>query len=523
MDTSLKARGILIIIIIVAAGFFLYPPQDKINLGLDLRGGSHLVFQVETDQALEAETETDAERFVSYLADEDITASYEQTGRSSFSIVDIAAGQANQAERLARDFFQTWEVDRSGDTLAIERTTQLEASMRNQAVQQAVETIRNRVDEFGVAEPAIVPTGDRIVVQLPGVDDPERVKSLIKNTAFLEFRLVSDGSGPANSRAELIEFFGGRIPDDVEVFPEVIEDMNGIAVGERFWALERDRVITGRDLRTARPSTGQLGEPVVSFTLGVDGARTFGEVTGSSVGRFLAIVLDGKLITAPRINSRITTDGLIEGGFSLQEANDLSLVLRSGALPAALTLLEERSVGPSLGLDSIERGQRAGLIGGIMVVFTMLAFYRFSGINAVVALVLNVVLIFGALSLFKVVGVGATLTLPGIAGIILTIGMAVDANVLIFERIKEELRSNRTVKAAVDSGFGKALSSILDANITTLIAAMFLFSFGTGPIRGFAVTLSIGILASLFTAVFISRWLFDLYLSRRQRVESLSI
>lgn len=518
MDTSLKARGILILIVLVAAGIFLYPPQEKINLGLDLRGGSHLVFQVETDQALATETETDAERFVSYLGEKDVKASFRQTGESSFEINDIQAGKADEAERLARDFFQSWNIDRTGAGLALERSQQQNVTMRNQAVQQAVETIRNRVDEFGVSEPAIVPTGDRIVVQLPGVDDPERVKELIKNTAFLEFRLVAEGSNRASSRGELIEFYGGRIPDDVEVFPETVKDANDIAVGENFWALERNRVITGRDLRTARPSTGQLGEPVVSFSLGLDGARIFGEVTGNNVGRSLAIVLDGKLITAPRINSRITSDGIIEGNFSIQEATDLSLVLRSGALPAALTLLEERSVGPSLGLDSIERSERAGLIGGLLVVLTMLVFYRFSGINAVVALALNVVFVFSALALF-----GATLTLPGIAGIILTIGMAVDANVLIFERIKEELGASRTVKAAVESGFGKALSSIMDANMTTLIAAMFLFTFGTGPIRGFAVTLSVGILASLFTAIFVSRWLFDLYLSRRQRVESLSI
>ncbi len=519
MDTSQKARGILILIVLAVASFVLYPPSETINLGLDLRGGSHLVFQVETDDALNTETETDAERLVSFLAESDIEASFRQIDNISFALTGVAADQFDQAETLSDELFgDAWDFGRSGGELELERTVPQVAAMRSQAVQQAVETIRNRVDEFGVSEPVIVPTGNRIVVQLPGVDDPERIKTLIQNTAFLEFRLVYEGSGPAASRAELISFFGGRIPDDAEIFTEVTRDDNNIVVGETYWALERNRVITGRDLRTARPSNGQLGEPVVSFSLGADGARIFGDVTGSSIGRLLAIVLDGNVITAPSINSRITSDGIIEGGFTLQQAQDLALVLRSGALPAKLTLLEERSVGPSLGLDSIERGKRAGLYGGVMVVIVMLLFYKLAGINAIVALTLNVVLVFGALSLF-----GATLTLPGIAGIILTVGMAVDANVLIFERIKEELRNNRTVKGAVDSGFQKALSSILDANVTTLIAAVFLFTFGTGPIRGFAVTLSVGIMASLFTAVFVSRWLFDLYLSRSRTVESLSI
>lgn len=519
MDTSLKTRGVLILVVVLGAAFLVFPPSEKINLGLDLRGGSHLVFQVETDDALNNETETDAERLVAFLADQGIEASFEQTGTSSFELVDIAASKVQEARDQAKKFFpQGWDIGGSGDRITATRSAKLITTLRGQAVAQAVETIRNRVDAFGVAEPAIIPTGNRIVVQLPGVDDPERLKTLIQNTAFLEFRLVAEGAAPADSRADLIQFYGGRIPDDVEIFTQEVRDDNKVSVGQRFWALEKKRVITGRDLRTARPSTGPTGEPVVAFFLSADGARTFGEVTGSSVGRFLAIVLDDKVVTAPRINSRITSDGIIEGQFSQEETQDLALTLRSGALPAKLTLLEERSVGPSLGLDSIERGQRAGLFGGFLVVLTMLVFYRLSGVNAVVALALNVVLVFGAMSLF-----GATLTLPGIAGIILTIGMAVDANVLIFERIKEELRAGRTVRGSIDSGFGKALSSIMDANITTLIAAVFLFTFGTGPIRGFAVTLSVGIMASLFTAVFVSRWLFDFYLSRRQRLETLSI
>jgi preprotein translocase subunit SecD len=271
-------------------------------------------------------------------------------------------------------------------------------------------------------------------------------------------------------------------------------------------------------LKSARPGAGQFNEPVVLFSLSPEGGRIFGEATGANVGRGLAIVLDGRVVSAPVLESRITDEGQIRGSFTAQEVEDLSMVLRSGALPAGITFLEERTVGPSLGRDSIRQGLRAGIIGLTLVVFCMLIVYRFAGVNAVVALVLDIVLIFGALAYF-----GATLTLPGIAGIVLTIGMAVDANVLIFERIKEELRHGRTVRSAIDAGFGKALSSILDANVTTLIAALFLFQFGTGPIRGFAVTLSIGILASVFTAVVVSRWIFDLVLARRDRVERLSI
>jgi preprotein translocase subunit SecD len=340
------------------------------------------------------------------------------------------------------------------------------------------------------------------VVQLPGVDDPERVKKLIKNTAFLEFRLVEYplGGGGVPTRAEIDAQHGGVLPDHLEVLTGTV------------------RVITGRDLKSARPGLGEFNQPVVNFYLTHEGGKLFAEATAANVGRGLAIVLDGKVVSAPNIRTRIGDSGIIEGSFTRQEVEDLSTVLRSGALPAGITYLEERTVGPALGQDSIEAGLKAGLIGLALVIVTMLVVYKGTGINAVVALILDIVILFGALAYFK-----ATLTLPGIAGIVLTIGMAVDANVLVFERIREELRHGRTVKSAIEAGFGKALSSVMDANITTLIAALFLFQFGTGPIRGFAVTLSIGILASLFTAIFVSRWIFDLVLAGRKRVDRLSI
>ncbi|MEM6453716.1 MAG: protein translocase subunit SecD [Acidobacteriota bacterium] len=520
---SLTTRFIIIVIVVLGAAFSAYPPGEKINLGLDLRGGIHLVLQVQTDDAVRAETDQDIDRLTEELEDDGLSGlTVERTADNRFTLRGVTGDNIDAIEDVAEEFLGGWNLDRQGDVANFRMDGAYARQIEDMAVRQALETVRNRVDAFGVAEPLIVReglTGDRIVVQLPGVDDPERVKRLIKNTAFLEFRLAVDDVGPAGSREELLDYYGGTVPSEVELMAEDLKDpATDDIVGQQYWALETKRVITGRDLRTARPSTGQFGEPVVNFTLNREGGETFGEVTSANINRRLAIVLDGKVVSAPSINGRITTSGVITGSFSQDEVRDLAMVLRSGALPAGITYLEDRTVGPSLGQDSIERGRRAGLIGGVLVMITLLIVYRLTGSNAVLALLLNVVLVFGALSLF-----GGTLTLPGIAGIVLTIGMAVDANVLVFERIREELRNGRTVKSAIDTGFAKALSSVFDANITTLIAAIFLFTFGTGPIRGFAVTLSIGIVASLFTAVFLSRWIFDFFIGRRQRVDSLSI
>ena len=324
--------------------------------------------------------------------------------------------------------------------------------------------------------------------------------------------------GAAASEAEILQHFNGRLPAEMEIFPQEIKDESGATTGTVFVALEARRIVTGRDLRTARPGLGKFNEPVVYFYLTKEAGRVFGEATGANIGRRLAIVLDGKVKSAPTVNGRIQDEGVIEGQFTQTEVEDLVTVLRSGALPASIVYLEERAVGPSLGQDSIDAGTRASLLGGALVLVLMLVAYKLSGVNAVLALAINILMVFGAMAYF-----GATLTLPGIAGIVLTMGMAVDANVLIFERIKEELAAKRTVKAAIAAGFGKAWSAVIDTHMTTLISALFLFQFGTGPIRGFAVTLSVGILASLFTAVFTSRFLFDLILSRRGRAETLSI
>ncbi len=523
MDRSLVSRLIVIVVVVLVAAILAYPPKEKIHLGLDLLGGMHMVLQVETDDAIRAETDNAIDGIQRDLEEAGITGTdVTRTGDSSFEIRGVPVDRHDFVEEeIVERYHPGWNMRRLGSRLELELSAQEVKTIRELAVNQARETIRNRVDAFGVAEPVIHDEGlgsNRIVVQLPGVDDPERIRRLIKNTAFLEFRLVKANTGTYSSEQAAAAALTGADAGKYEIMAQDLRDENKRIIGQQYWILEKRRVITGRDLKTARPSTGEFNEPTVSFILTSEGGKKFGDVTGENIGRGLAIVLDGRVISAPTIQDRITDQGVIHGNFSFQEVQDLVTVLRSGALPAGLTNLEERSVGPTLGQDSIEKGSKAGVIGFLLVILTMFVVYKLSGINAVVALLLNIVLVFGVLSMF-----GATLTLPGIAGIVLTIGMAVDANVLIFERIREELRSGRTVKSAIVAGFGKALSSILDANATTMIAAIFLFMFGTGPIRGFAVTLSVGIVASLFTAVFISRWLFDFITSRRQRVDKLSI
>lgn len=524
MEGSLRLRALIIVVVVAAAAFSAAPPSEKIKLGLDLRGGMHMVMKVETDDAIKVETDNAIDTILRELEENAGVTGVEvdRAGLSTFRLGGVPDDKYDFVEDdIIDDYLPGWGLRRTGGQLEFDLDNAEERRLRQLAVNQAQETIRNRVDAFGVAEPVVHGEGlgsERIVVQLPGVDDPERVKEVMKNTAFLEFRLVKAGTGPFGTRQQAAAALSSLEAGTHEVMVEFQRDENKNVVGESFWILERNRVITGRNLKDASVTADDFNQPAVAFNVDKEGASRLEEATGANIGRGLAIVLDGKVISAPTIQGRISNRGSIHGQFSLQEVQDMVTVLRSGALPASLTYLEERTVGPTLGLDSILKSRKAGLIGGILVVFTMLFVYRLSGINAVLALGLNIVLVFGTLAAFE-----ATLTLPGIAGIVLTIGMAVDANVLIFERIKEELRAGRTVRSSIAAGFEKALSSILDANITTMIAAIFLFTFGTGPIRGFAVTLSVGILASLFTAVFVSRWLFDLQHSRRQRVEKLSI
>jgi len=525
MNKGLLWKGLLILAMAGLAVWRVWPPKDNINLGLDLQGGIHLVLRVETDDAVRAETDKSMELLEGDAKDAGVTAlAAHRTGDTTFEATGYSPEQQAEIQKIARESLPGWETSFSAGTVRFEMTAKNEHSIRDSAVDQAKQTIDNRINQFGVSEPLIAREGvdsDRIVVQLPGVDDPERVKRLIKSTAFLEFRL-SDypwTGGGASSREDVLAHYGGKLPDDIEIMPDIKRDkVTGKVVQESYYAVQKRRVVTGRDLRAASPSQNEFGEPVAQFSLSPDGAKRFGEATGANVGRALAIVLDGNVVSAPTINSRITDKGIITGNFTAEQVQDLVTTLRSGALPAGITYLEDRTVGPSLGADSIHSGLRAGLYGALLVVLCMLVVYKLAGMNSILALCLNIVLIFGALAYF-----GATLTLPGIAGIVLTIGMAVDASVLVFERIREELRGGKTVRGAIDAGFGNALSSIMDANITTLIAALFLFQFGSGPVKGFAVTLSIGIFGTLFCGVFVSRWLFDLLYSRRPRADHISI
>ncbi|MBZ0088811.1 MAG: hypothetical protein K8H90_00370, partial [Thermoanaerobaculia bacterium] len=357
MKNSLIWRAVLIVGLAAVALFAALPLQQKINLGLDLQGGIHLVLQVETQDAVRAETDKDIEVLSREVADEGLPGlRAERTSDTSFEMPGVPADKRATFEKVASDYLPGWDRTLSGDRWVFTMRAANEQAIRVGAVDQALQTIRNRIDQFGVSEPLIARQGldsDRIVVQLPGVDDPERVKRLIKNTAFLEFRLCAFPSvgGGAGSRDEILSHYGGRLPGDVEILPQESRDAQGKVVSQSFYALEKRRVITGRDLKSANPSRGQFGQPVVQFLLTAEGAQLFGKATGDNVGRGLAIILDGKVVSAPRINSRITDSGIIEGSFSDQEVQDLVTTLRSGALPAGITYLEDRTVGPSLGQD----------------------------------------------------------------------------------------------------------------------------------------------------------------------------
>jgi preprotein translocase subunit SecD len=486
--------------------------KKAIKLGLDLRGGIHLVLQVNTADAVKAERDDAVETLKSETKEAGIGAVDLPTD-TSFSVEVTAQTDQAKLEEAVKRFLPDWTYSSGGGKWTFALKDASRRVIEDNAVAQAVETIRNRVDEFGVAEPLIARQGaDRILVQLPGIDDPKRVKDLIKNTAFLELSLVE--KGPSTREALLAEYPGG-VPDQFKLVEMKAEP------GSRersFYVVRRQAAITGRDLKNARPSQGQFGSHSVSFFLTASGSQKFGAVTGANINKQLAIVLDNRVQSAPNIKDRITEQGVIEGTFTPEEANDLALVLRAGALPAGLTYLEERTVGPSLGLDSIRKGITASVVGALLIFVAMAIYYRRAGWNAIIALILNGLLLAAAMAMFE-----ATLTLPGIAGFILTLGMAVDSNVLVFERIREELRNGRAPKAAIENGFSKALATIIDTHATTIISALFLLQFGTGPVKGFAVTLIIGLLISMFTAVFVSHTIFELEYGRRQHIDSVSI
>ena len=529
MLKSLRFRVILIVLICIVALFFLTPtliqelpdfwkqklPKDKIRLGLDLQGGMHLVLEVDTTKAIESMMER-----LSVNLKETIMAQ-----KIRFRNVEHAAGQiislelTNSAERsdfekVLQNYFPDLSIASSSMTDGREKISlHLKKSradeIKKMSVEQSLETIRNRIDQFGISEPEIIPQGeDRILIQLPGVTDANRAKNLIGKTALLEFKLLDEDHS-------LEEALQGNVPDG----SIIAYGAGGRRGGASPYLLKSKMILSGDALESAKVQIGdRFGTPHVSMKFSAQGARDFERITGENVGKRLAIVLDGNVYSAPVIKNRIAGgQAVIEGSFDMEEARDLAIVLRAGALPAPVNILEERTVGPSLGQDSIRSGIWACLVAGLLVIVFMAFYYRLSGLIADLALALNILLLLGSM-----VMIGATLTLPGIAGIILTMGMAVDANVLICERIREELRGGKTPRAAVESGYAKAFLTIFDSNITTLIAALFLFGFGTGPIKGFAVTLTIGILASMFTAVYVTRVVYD-YILWNYKITKLSI
>ena len=515
---SIRWRFILIAVVIGLAVWSFVPLDQKVKLGLDLKGGVHLVLLVKTNDALRLETETTVERLRDALTR--ATVQYtkaEVTSPTEFKVEGIQNDSAYRDAAVDADTSFDRSSEANGYTYRMRPN--IANQLRDGTVTQAVETIERRVNELGVAEPIVARYSgqDQIVVQLPGVSDVRRAKEIIRSTAQLKLTLVEQGPFP--SREAAMQAFNNAVPSDIEILPGRQEG-GGTAgtAGTVFYALKRASAVTGRDLRNAQQSLDQFNRPAVSFTLKQDAALRFGTFTESNIGRPMAIVLDNRVMSVATIQGRITDNGQITG-ISREEMIDTVITLKSGALPASMDYLEERTVGPSLGEESIRAGLTASLAGLALVVLFMVFYYKLTGINAVISVVVNLVILLGLMAFLN-----ATMTLPGIAGFILTIGMGVDSNVLIFERIKEELMTARGVRAAVNAGFDRVWWTIVDTHVSSLIAALLLLQFGTGPIRGFAVTLVIGLLSNVFTAVFVSRTVFDLVLSRRQpHAQTLSI
>ena len=518
---NLRWRVLTILVVVGLAIWAIYPPDQKIKLGLDLKGGVHLVLRVQTDDALRIDTETTMEQLREAVETKGISGvTVAALDPTRFRVEGVPQAQDAAFREAANEVQATFNRESgAGGSYTFVMKPNLVVTLREDAVTQALQTIERRVNELGVAEPVIARTGssnDQIIVELPGVTEVARAKEIIRSTALLELKMVEDG--PASTKETLLQTRNGVLPGNMEILPGASDAASpGDRTDTVYYLVRKTAVVTGRDLRSAKPSLDETNRPAVSFSLNQDGARKFGKATGENIGRRLAIILDGRVQSAPVIEGRITDEGRISGTFTQQETQDLSLVLRSGALPASLTYLEENTVGPSLGADSIRSGVIASAVGLGLIVLFMLAYYHLSGINAIVALVFNLAILLGLMSY-----IGATMTLPGIAGFVLTMGIGVDSNVLVFERIKEELAAQRGVKQALEAGFSRVFTTLLDTHIASLISAAFLFQFGTGPIRGFAMTLSIGLLSNLFTATFVSKTIFELVLSGR-KVTTLSI
>ncbi len=532
MLKNLRWRGVVVLVLILLAFLYLTPtlsgklpgwwsgilPQEEIHLGLDLQGGMHLILGVEVDKAVENALDMDLEGLKTELREKKVR--FQELRRQGTEGLAITLMRETDEEKL-QDLLDTRypeyskEADptKEGASYRLVLNSEAKTEEKQEAADQVLKSIRNRIDQFGVSEPDIRPQEDyRLLIQLPGVEDPDRAIALINQQALLEFKMVDESMTPEAA-------LSGTVPPGSEILYEVSSHPDtGALIKTTPILLKKRTLLTGEYVKDASVRFDQYGEPYVSLSFDSKGARQFARITEQNVGKHLAIVLDNNVHSAPVIREPIPSgDAMISGSYTIDSARDLAIVLRAGALPAPVKILEERTVGPSLGQDSIDKGRNSMIVGGVIVLVFMVIYYGFAGLIADFAVLLNILFIMAALAALE-----ATLTLPGIAGMILTVGMAVDANVLIFERIREELRLGKPPRAAIEGGYAKALVTILDANVTTFIVALVLFQFGTGPVRGFAATLSIGIVASLITAIFVTRVVFDyLYVHRRWKKVSI--
>jgi preprotein translocase subunit SecD len=540
MDNNLKWKALFIAVVVLICfyGLFGRPSfptswnevadnfTNRMQLGLDLRGGSHLVLQVQVQEAVGTHTDQTVDELQDQMKKQNVTAGQpRRLSDTQILVPDVAPAFTGALQGLVQNQFPDWIMSQApgqqnGFLLTMKRT--VIADIEQLAMSQSLDTIRRRIEGLGLKEPNVAPTGrgeNEILVELPGEGDPTRAKQVIQAGGQLKLQLVLDNN-PYPSEAAALAAHSGVLPPDSQLVPMQASAAQGQSGGQGWLLLDRSPIVTGGDLRSATPGPdgNQPGFYQVNFSLSNQAAKRFGPFTGSNIGRYMAIVLDGQVQSYPRIDGRIDDQGEISGNFTEQSAKDLSLILNAGALPASIKYIEERTIGPSLGADSIREGVQASVVSLIAVWIFLVVYYRLSGINAVVALLLNLIILVAFMAIF-----GATLTLPGIAGVVLTIGMGVDSNVLVFERIREELRAGKANASAVDIGFDKAFLTIIDTHITTLVSAAFLFLFGTGPVKGFAITLTVGLLANLFTSVYVSRVIFDWHLSRMAREAELSI
>jgi len=543
MNPNLKWRALFILAVILFCLYFLfgYPTfptsfaqvkenfAKQIKLGLDLQGGSHMILQVQVQEAIAQETDTTVDRIITALRNKNVR--YEEVRRiddTHILVRNIDPAQYTVlSDLLAAQYNNVWDIASAAgisNSYTLTLRANAVAGIQEQTVNQSLETIAQRINALGLTEPSIQLHGrkdNEILVQLPGVADTAEARRVIQAGGQLELRLVEDPATYPSVAAYMAQHT--VLPAGTELLPACSDNRTRASNpdnGEVWYVLNRAPIVTGRDLRTATETrnTTNPGTWQVNFTLSPEAARRFGPFTQQNIGRNMAIILDHCVKSDPVINARIDDSGMIEGNFSQQSAHELAVVLRAGALPASIKYLDERTVGPSLGADSIRHGVQASILSLLVVMFFMLIYYRLSGGNAVLALILNLIILLAFLAMS-----GAVLTLPGIAGVILTIGMGVDSNVLVFERIREELRNGKSAPAAVDAGFDNAFRTIIDTHVTTVVSAAFLGFFGTGPIRGFAITLVVGLVANIFTAVYVSKTIFQYHLTKMDRQAELSI